>query len=295
MIIGGGPTGVELAGAIGEISRYTITRDFRHIDPRQTRVILIEGGPRILPAFDPRLSARAQRGLEKLGVTVWTGSVVSDVRPDGVQVGQEFIKARTVLWAAGVAASELNATLKLESDRAGRIVVEPDLSVKGHREVFVLGDQANFSHGVDRPLPGLAPVAIQMGRHAARQIRADLKGKERKPFQYVDKGTMATIGRADAVVSAGPVKMGGFIAWLGWLFVHIFFLIGFRNRVSVFLQWAYSYLSLSRGARLITSRHWRSDKRNDLAHRYAEIFEAKMAEYRNEGGLARSGAKSRKS
>ncbi|MBX7056933.1 MAG: NAD(P)/FAD-dependent oxidoreductase [Leptospirales bacterium] len=291
IIVGGGPTGVELAGAIGEISRYTITRDFRHVDPRQTRVILIEGGPRILPTFDPELSARARRGLEKLGVTVWTGSVVSDVRPDGVRVGKEFVNARTVLWAAGVAPAEINQGLKLELDRAGRIMVEADLSVKGHPEVFVLGDQCNFSHGLERPLPGLAPVAIQMGRFSARQIAADLKGKPRKNFHYVDKGTMATIGRADAVVSAGPLKLSGFLAWLGWLFVHIFFLIGFRNRVSVFLQWAYSYLSLSRGARLITSRHWRSDKRFDLAQRYAEIFEEKMAEIRGSGGLRKSGSR----
>lgn len=282
VVVGGGPTGVELAGAIGEISRYTVTRDFRGIDPRRTRIILIEAGPRILPTFHPELAAAAQRSLEKLGVMVWTGSGVTDVRPDGVVVGQEFIKARTVLWAAGVAPSEINKSLGVPLDRGGRIMVETDCSIKDHPDIFVLGDQANFSQGLERPLPGLAPVAMQMGRHTAKNILRELRGEPRLPFKYVDKGAMATIGRAHAIVEVGPIKFSGFVAWLGWLFVHIFFLIGFRNRVSVFMQWAYSYLTLARGARLITSRNWKSAKRFDLAKRYTEIFEAKMREL-NEG------------
>ncbi|MEQ9363734.1 MAG: NAD(P)/FAD-dependent oxidoreductase, partial [Leptospirales bacterium] len=217
VIIGGGPTGVELAGAIGEITRYTLTRDFRNIDPRLTRIILIEAGPRILNAFHEDLAAKAARGLEKLGVTIWTNTRVTDVRPDGVMCGsgrlQESIQARTVLWAAGVQPSELNAKLEkhhnVELGPGGRIKIDPDLSVPGFPEVFVLGDQANFTHYGLPTLPGLAPVAIQMGRHAAKNILNETRGKKRANFRYADKGSMATIGRADAVVQTKYLNFGG--------------------------------------------------------------------------------------
>lgn len=258
IVVGAGPTGVELAGALGEISRYTLGRDFRNIDPSRARVILIEGGPRILPTFHPSLSEKAARALESLGVTIWTSSVVTDVRADGLSIGKESIAARTIVWAAGVQPSELNKSLGVELDRGGRIIVEEDLSIKGHPEVFATGDQAHFSHKLTQPIAGLCPAAIQEGKHAAANILADLKGKKRKPFRYLDKGTMATIGRSFGIVQTKSLKLGGFVAWLGWLFVHIFYLIGFRNRLIVFIQWAWSYVTLSRGARLITSREWRT-------------------------------------
>ncbi len=258
IVVGAGPTGVELAGALGEISRYTLGRDFRNIDPSRARVILIEGGPRILPTFHASLSEKAARALESLGVTIWTSSVVTDVRADGLSIGKESIAAKTIVWAAGVQPSELNKSLGVELDRGGRIVVEEDLSVKGFPEVFATGDQAHFSHKLTEPVPGLCPAAIQEGKHAASNILLDLKGKKRKAFRYLDKGTMATIGRSFGIVQTKSLKLGGFIAWLGWLFVHIFYLIGFRNRLIVFIQWAWSYVTLSRGARLITSREWRT-------------------------------------
>lgn len=270
VVVGGGPTGVELAGAIGEISRITLARDFQRIDPRKTRVILIEGGPRLLPAFDPALSVKATRDLEKIGVTVWTDSQVTDVHAEGVLVGKESIRASTVLWAAGVAPSELNQVLPVQKDRAGRVIVDADLCLPGYPDIFVIGDQSHFAHTKnEQPLPGLCPVAIQQGRHVARNIIREVKGKPRLNFKYNDKGIMATIGRNDAVVESGPFKFTGLLAWLTWLFVHIFYLIGFRNRVGVFLQWAWSYMTLGRGARLITSRNWKSEKRFDLARRYS--------------------------
>jgi NADH dehydrogenase len=285
VIIGGGPTGVELAGAIGEITRYTLTRDFRNIDPRLTRIILIEAGPRILNAFHEDLAAKAARGLEKLGVTIWTNTRVTDVRPDGVMCGsgrlQESIQARTVLWAAGVQPSELNAKLEkhhnVELGPGGRIKIDPDLSVPGFPEVFVLGDQANFTHYGLPTLPGLAPVAIQMGRHAAKNILNETRGKKRANFRYADKGSMATIGRADAVVQTKYLNFGGLTAWLAWLFVHIFYLIGFKNRLLVFIQWFWSYMTLGRGARLITSRNWKPERRVDMASRYEQAFHRAMA------------------
>lgn len=285
VIIGGGPTGVELAGAIGEITRYTLTRDFRHIDPRLTRIILIEAGPRILGSFHEDLSAKAARGLERLGVTIWSNTRVTDVRPDGVMCGservQESIQARTVLWAAGVRPSDINAKLQqtanVELGPGGRIKVEKDLTVPGHSEVFVLGDQANFTHYDQPTLPGLAPVAIQMGRHAAKNILNDVRRKKRVDFRYVDKGSMATIGRADAVVQTKLLRFGGLTAWLAWLFVHIFYLIGFKNRLLVFIQWFWSYMTLGRGARLITSRNWKPERRVDMASRYEHAFHRAMA------------------
>ena len=253
VVIGGGPTGVELAGALGEISRHTLSRDFRRIDPERARVILLEAGPRILPSFAPTLSERATRDLERVGVHVWTRATVTAVGPGTVTLGAETIQAATVLWAAGVAASELNATLGVPLDRQGRVLVGPDCSVPGHPEVFVIGDQAHLEEQPGAPpLPGLAPVAMQQGRHVARTILADLEGKPRAPFHYRDKGQMATIGRRAAVFDAFGIRLTGFIAWIGWLFIHLIELIGFRNRLVVLSNWVYNYFTYDRGVRLIT-------------------------------------------
>ncbi len=259
VIVGGGPTGVELAGALGEISRYTLERDFRNIDPRRTRIILVEGASRILNQFSEEISEHASRELERLGVTIWTNSMVSDVDDHGVVVGKEVIRAQTVLWAAGVRPTEINYTLDTDLDRGGRVVVQSDLSLEKFPEVFVVGDQASFSHTRDgKPLPGLAPVAIQQGRLAATNVLRTIAGKTRKPFFYKDKGIMATIGRASAVLEVGKLKMSGFLAWVAWLIVHIYYLIGFRNRMMVLVQWAWSYMTVRRGARLITSKIWKT-------------------------------------
>jgi NADH dehydrogenase len=260
VVVGGGPTGVELAGALGEISRFTLTRDFSHIDPERTRIILIEAGPRILPSFSEEMSTRASRDLEKLGVTVWTSAKVTKIHGEGVELGAESLRARTVLWAAGVKASPLNALLGTELDRAGRVLVEKDLSLKSHKEVFVVGDQAAFLGPEGRALPGLAPVAMQEGRAAAKNILRVLRGEATQSFAYKDKGQMATIGRGKAVVETGRFKFGGFAAWVFWLLVHIYYLIGFKNRVFVLIQWTWSYLKYSRGARLIVNKEWREFK-----------------------------------
>ena len=257
VVVGGGPTGVELAGALGELSRHTLGRDFRRIDPSATRVLLVEGGDRILPAFDPELSRRATRSLEQLGVTVWVNTRVTEIGSGTVKAGEEVVHADTVLWAAGVRASPLSKTLGVSLDREGRVVVQPDLSVPGHPEVFVLGDQASFREPDGTVVPGVAPAAIQQGRHAAQNILHDLRGEERQPFEYVDKGIMATIGRASAVAQSGRFRLSGFVAWLAWCFVHILYLIGFRNRLLVFIQWVWSYVRYRRGARLITEHDWR--------------------------------------
>lgn len=257
VIVGGGPTGVELAGAIGEMSRFTLAKDFRNIDPTQARVILLEAGPRMLPMFSEQSAAKVARDLEQLGVQVWTSSAVTKIDADGVEIGAERIRAATVLWAAGVQASPLGKATALEVDRQGRVVVEPDLSVKGHPNVFVLGDQACFTHQTGKPLPGTAPVAMQQGHYVARLIRDELASKARQPFKFVDKGQMATIGRSRAIVEIGRLKMAGFVAWLIWLVVHIYYLTGFKNRLLVVLQWAWSYLTFHRGARLIVNKEWR--------------------------------------
>ncbi len=256
VVVGGGPTGVELAGALGELSRHTLGRDFRRIDPGSTRVLLIEGGERILAAFDPDLSRQATRSLEKLGVTVWTNTRVTEIADDHVKAGEEVVHAGTVLWAAGVHAAPLSDTLKTEQDRAGRVMVQPDLSVPGHPEVFVVGDQAHFRQEDGAAVPGVAPAAIQQGRHAAINILHSIKGEQREDFVYFDKGIMATIGRASAVVQSGRMQLSGFVAWMAWCFVHILYLIGFRNRALVFFQWVWSYVRYRRGARLITEREW---------------------------------------
>lgn len=257
VIVGGGPTGVELAGAIAEMSRTTLAQDFRNIDPKLTRVILVEGGERVLSSFHEDLSSRAMRDLESLGVQVWTNSVVTKVDATGVEIGTERIEAGTILWAAGVRAGEF-ASLDVPRDRIHRIHVGPDLSLADHPEVFVAGDLAHAEDAQGRPLPGLAPVAMQQGRFVARTILADLAGKPRGQFHYADKGQMATIGRSRAIVQAGRVRFGGRVAWWTWLLVHIYYLTGFRNRLLVLIQWAWSYLTFARGARLIVGKSWRS-------------------------------------
>ena len=256
-IIGGGPTGVELAGAIGEMSRFTLARDFRQIDPKLARVILIEGGPRILPSFDEKLSSRAVRDLERIGVQVWTSSIVSKVDELGVEIGNERLECRTVLWAAGVRASQLGDQLDTELDQQGRVKVEADLSLKDHPEVFVAGDQAHVVGPGGGPLPGMAPPAMQQGRYLARRIRALIDGDSYPDFRFRDKGQMATIGRRRAVLESGGLKLAGYPAWLLWLIVHIYYLVGFKNRLFVVLQWAWAYFSYRRGARLIVSKDWR--------------------------------------
>lgn len=261
VVAGGGPTGVELAGAIAEISRQTLTKDFRRINPANTRVLLIEAGPRILAAFDEDLSNKASRDLEDLGVQIWTSTRVTDVRADSVVLGEEIIKASTIVWAAGVQPSGLNKILNAPLDRAGRVIVEKDLSLKDHPEVFVLGDQACFFDENSKPLPGLASVAMQQGTHTAKNILNDLRGKQREPFRYLDKGQMATLGRKKAIAQIGKLKFSGFFAWLIWLFIHVYYLIGFKNKFSVIWQWSYAYFTFKKGARLIVDKEWRSQSK----------------------------------
>jgi NADH dehydrogenase len=256
-VVGGGPTGVELAGALGEMSRFTLARDFRNIDPALARVILIEAGPRILPGFPEVLARRAMRDLESLGVQVWTSSPVTKVDAGGVEVGRERIEAATALWAAGVEASPLGKALGLPTDRLGRVPVGPDLALAGHPDVFVLGDQALAQGPGGAPLPGLAPVAKQQGRFAARAIRDELAGRSRGRFAYRARGQLATIGRSRAICDLGRLRFGGFPAWIVWLCVHIYFLVGFEKRLLVVLQWAWSHLTYGRGARLIVGPEWR--------------------------------------
>jgi NADH dehydrogenase len=252
VVVGAGPTGVELAGTLAEIARKSLAKNFRHIDPAETRILLVEAGPDVLSAYPPDLRRSAVEQLERLGVEVRTNEAVTEVGTGEVRVGKEVIAASVVLWAAGVAASPLGRALGVPVDRAGRVLVEPDLTIPGHKEVFVIGDLASLKDNEGRMLPGVAPVAMQQGRYVARQITADLAGKPRQQFHYIDKGSLATIGRAAAVAQFGKMHISGFIAWLSWLFIHIFFLIGFRNRIAVLLQWAWSYVTYQRSARLIT-------------------------------------------
>ena len=256
VVVGGGPTGVELAGALAEIARRTIARDFRSIDPTAARVLLLEGGPRVLAAFPEPLSRRAQESLERIGVEVRTRSVVTQVTADAVWLGGEQIRTRTVLWAAGVAASPLNRTLGVALDRSGRVSVEPDLSIPKHPEAFAIGDMSVVHDTSGTALPGLAPVAMQQGARAADNVLRRLSGRPTRPFRYHDRGIMATIGRAAAVADIRGLRLSGLIAWLAWLLVHITFLIGFRNRLLVLFEWAWAYVSWHRGARLITGP-WR--------------------------------------
>ena len=260
VIIGGGPTGVEMAGAIAEISRHTLAKDFRHIDPSQARVILIEGEPRLLAAYPEDLSASARKQLEDLGVEVRTGTRATKLSEAGVQVNGEFIPCRVKIWAAGNNASFVGKTLGAPVDRVGRVSVNDDLTIPGHPEVQVIGDLANFPHQTGQPLPGISPVAMQQGRHAARNVLAMTQGRKPQRFRYWDKGTMATIGRNKAVADLRFMHLSGLPAWLAWLFVHIVFLVGFRNRLVVLFQWAWAYLTFDKGARLIT-RNFQSEQR----------------------------------
>ncbi len=257
VVVGGGPTGVELAGAIGEMSRFTLARDFRNIDPSLARIILIEAGPRLLAMFPEKLASRAMRDLEALGVQTWTNSKVTRIDESGVEVSGDRIHAATVLWAAGVQASQIASQPAFERDRQGRIVVQPDLSIAAFPEICVAGDLCALKSKDGRPLPGIAPVAMQQGRHFAKLIQADLNNKPRPEFQYVDKGQMATIGRSCAIAQVGKAHLTGFPAWMAWLIVHIYFLTGFRNRLFVILSWTWSFLSFRRGARLILAKNWR--------------------------------------
>jgi NADH dehydrogenase len=246
VVVGAGPTGVELAGALSEIGRLTVAKDFRTFDPRTLRVVLVEAADRVLPPYSARLSASARRQLERIGVEVRTGAKVTRIETAGVWLGDEHIAARTVLWAAGVAASPLGVLLGAPTDRAGRVVAQPDLSVPGHANVFVAGDLAHVEQD-GAPVPGIAPAAIQSGRHAARNIRALVAGRATAPFRYRDKGSLATIGRAKAVGTIGRFEVRGFFAWWVWWVVHIFYLIGFRNRLIVISGWAWQYFAFSRG------------------------------------------------
>lgn len=256
VIVGGGPTGVELAGTLGEITRFSLTKDFDHINPRETRIILVEAGPRILPTMTVSLSAEAVSELTELGVEVRPNTRVLDVNERGIQVGDEFIETSTILWAAGVAANPLNKKLGVELDRQGRIIVNRVLSIPSHPDIFVIGDQAHYEWGEEKkPLPGLAPVAMQQGRFVARYLKKKIVQKPLpKYFKYVDKGQMATIGRSRAVAMFKGLQLHGFIAWMAWLIVHIWYLIGFKNRIFVLFQWAWTYLTFRRGARLILNK-----------------------------------------
>lgn len=258
VVIGGGPTGVELAGALAEIRRYALRRDFRRIDPNDATVMLLEGGPRLLPSYPAHLSQRAKDSLRQLGVDVRTETMVTAVEPGVVQAAGWRIPAETVIWAAGNQASPLTGSLGAARDAQGRVLVERDCSIKGQPQVFVLGDAAAFrATSEGPPLPGVCPVAVQMGEFAGRAILDDLAGRPRRPFRYRDKGQLAVIGRARGVADIGRFETHGLIAWLLWIFIHIFFLIGFRNRILVMIEWAWAYVTFRRGARLIT-RDWRA-------------------------------------
>jgi NADH dehydrogenase len=252
VIIGAGATGVEMAGALAEISHHALVRDFQNIDPSQARILLLEGAANVLPTFAEKLSLKARRSLEKLGVEIRTNTRVTNIDETGVYMGQERIPARTMIWAAGVAASPVARSLGVELDRAGRVPVTPELTVPGHKEVFVVGDLALFKQD-GQPVPGVAPAAMQGGSHAASNILRQLKGKPMEPFSYWDRGTFAVIGRGSAVgVALQRFRMTGLLAWLAWLFIHMLFLIGFRSKVAVLLNWAYSYVAFRRSARIIT-------------------------------------------
>ncbi|SRR5581483_6255757 len=260
VVIGGGPTGVEMAGAIAEIARYTLAKDFRHIDPSETRVILIEGSPHVLAAFPTDLQESARKQLVDLGVETRTGIHVTNITEDGVQVGDEFIPCRVKIWAAGNTASFVGKSLGAPVDKVGRVLVNNDLTIPNHPEVQVIGDLANFPHQTGQPLPGVSPVAMQQGRHAARNILAMIDGRKPQRFWYLDKGSMATIGRNKAVADLRLVHFSGLPAWMAWLFVHIIFLVGFRNRLAVLFQWGWNYLTFNKGARLIT-RNFQAEQR----------------------------------
>lgn len=254
VVVGGGPTGVELAGALAEIAQHVLASDFRSIDPRSTRVYLIEAGPRILPSFPEELSNSAVQQLNKLGVEVITGTAVTNIDGEHVYLGARSLPASVVLWGAGVSASGLGKLLGAPTDRSGRVQVQSDLTLPGHPEVFVLGDLTSVLQKNGKPVPGVAPAAIQMGQFAAAAIKGDLRGEPRQSFHYRDKGNLATIGRSAAIADVGGFKLSGYFAWLAWLFVHVLFLIGFRSRVQVVWEWFWDYVTFQRGARLITGQ-----------------------------------------
>lgn len=260
VVVGGGPTGVELAGAIADISRTVLIKDFRYIDPKKARVVLIEAGPRVLSAFAPSLSKKTEKALSELGVEVLTNMRVQAIDEDGVSLGDKRIFSKSVVWAAGVQATQIKWSETIAMDKAGRVIVEKDLSVPSYENVFVIGDMALVKNGADDFVPGLAPAAIQEGKFAAKTILRSIDSKPRHDFKYVDKGIMATIGKNKAVVQAKAFRVTGVVAWLMWLFIHIFYLIGFKNRVSVLVQWTWSYIFSKRGARLITERQWKLKK-----------------------------------
>lgn len=256
VVIGAGPTGVEMAGAILETARFTLRKDFRHIDTGETKVILIDAAPRVLPTFHEDLSEKARQTLERMGVEVRTGAMVKRLGPTEVELDGEVIQTHTIVWAAGNAASSLGKSLGAPLDRAGRVIVNDDLTVPGHPAISVIGDMANFSHTADhRPLPGVSPVAMQMGRHVAENILTVIAGHKPQPFSYFDKGSMATIGRHAAVADLNFVRFDGLIAWLAWLFVHVIFLVDLRSKVTVLFHWAWAYVTFSKGSRLITDRN----------------------------------------
>lgn len=270
VVVGGGPTGVELAGAIADIARTVLIDDFRRVNPADARVLLVEAGPRILQAFPEELSQHAAEDLQTLGVEVRVGARVVDIDPEGVQIGDERLPARSVFWAAGVAADGVTGTLGVPLDRAGRVIVGDDLSIPGHREAFVIGDAAHLE--IEGELvPGLAPAAIQEGELAADNVLARIEGRVTVPFRYRDKGLMATIGKHKAIAVAGRMRLTGWIAWAAWLLVHVLSLVGFKNRISVFLQWVWSYVFSRRGARLITRRDWRSTAAHEEATSHEEV------------------------
>ncbi len=260
VIIGGGPTGVEMAGAIAEIARQTLAKDFRHIDPSTARVILVEGDKRVLASFPEDLSAKALDQLQELGVEVITGAHADNLTENGLEVAGRFIPCRVKIWAAGNAASSVGKTLGVPVDRAGRVIVQDDLTIPGHPEVQVIGDLANFTAKDGKPLPGVSPVAIQEGRHAAKNILHMIEGAKPQRFFYWDKGSLATIGRNRAVADLNFAHFSGLLAWLAWLFVHILYLVGFRNRLAVLFQWAWAYFTFNKGARLIT-RNFQAEQR----------------------------------
>lgn len=260
VVVGAGPTGVEMAGAICEIAKQTMVKDFRNIKIEDTKVILVEGSQRVLASFHEDLSALALEDLKNLGIEVLLNSMVTNINKDGVEIKMnskiEFIESKTVIWGAGVQSPAINKTLGIPLDRAGRVIIEKDLSVLNHSNIFVIGDQAHFEEDNGRVLPGLAPVAIQMGEKAAKNILGLIRQEKTKPFQYLDKGQMATIGRKLAIMEFRGFKARGTFAWLSWLFVHIYYLIGFKNRLIVMFQWFWSYVSFTRGSRLITKSEW---------------------------------------
>lgn len=251
VVVGAGPTGVELSGSLCEIAKHALAQDFRHINPAQARVILLEGSDRVLPPYVPALSDRARQQLVALGVDVQTSQKVTNIDNEGVDVGERRISARTVLWAAGVMGSGFGRALGAPLDRAGRVLVDPDLSIPGYPEVFVVGDLASLTLN-GAPVPAVAPAATQQGKHAAANILRSLRGAARLPFRYRNKGMLATVGRTAAVADFGKLKLSGVSAWLAWLFIHLLFLVGFRNRLFVLLHWTWSFISYDRGARLIT-------------------------------------------